>query len=225
VEHDPATGEVTWRWDAQQAYDAGQLPPPAEGDADPWHPNSLAVVDDADGPAVYVSLYYRSEIVRIDRTTGDITWHLGLDRDFALTSGEWFEKLHAIDVFPGPTGDLLYLYDNGTTRDHSRAMALSLDSAARTATIAWEWTEPTWYEPHWGDADQTEEGTVLVTMSHAWCRGASLDHLGGFVEVDPATNDVVWRLDFLDEDEETYRGERIDGCALFANERYCAGTP
>jgi hypothetical protein len=195
---------------------------PAPGDRDPWHPNSLAVVEDADGPGVYVSLYYSQEIIRIDRTTGAVTWHLGLDRDFTLTGGAWFSKLHAIDIFPGPNGDLLYLYDNGTTVDQSRAMALELDIAAREATIAWEWTEPTWFEPNWGDVDQTERGTVFVTMSHAWCRDAALDHLGAFVEIDPASGEVVSRVDFLDEADESYRGQRIDGCDLFANDRYCA---
>lgn len=220
VEHDPETGEVTWRWDAQEAFDRGELPPP-EGDHDPWHPNSLASVDDAEGQGVYVSLLDTSEIVRIDRATGRIVWRLGRDGDFALIDGVWFDHLHAVDVFPGPNGDRLFLYDNGNTRRQSRAMALTLDPARREATIDWEWTEPTWYEPNWGDVDQTDAGTVLITMSHAWCHGGSLDHPGAFVEVDELKGDVVARLDFLDADDATYRGQRIDGCSLFANQRYC----
>jgi hypothetical protein len=135
--------------------------------------------------------------------------------------GTWFTNLHAIDVFPSPAGDRLFVYDNGSA-GRSRAVAYTLDPAAREATQVFEWTEPTWFEPYWGDADETPDGTVLIAMAHAWCLGGALDHPGALVEVDEATGEVVWRLDFLDSDDSTYRAQRIDGCAIFANERYCA---
>jgi hypothetical protein len=222
VEHDPTAAAVTWRWESQQGFDAGGLAPPDDGEFDPWHANSLAVVDDAQGAGVYVSLFDTSEIVRVDRATGEISWHLGRDRDFTLPDEQvWFDHIHAVNVAPGPNGARIYLYDNGQTREQSRALALDLDVATREATIAWEWTEPTWFESNWGDVDPMADGTVFVTMSHAWCLDSSLDHLGSFVEVDEATGAVLARLNFLDEDDSTYRGDRIDGCDLFANERYC----
>jgi hypothetical protein len=223
VEHDPATGEITWRWESQEAYDRGELAPPEAGEYDPWHANSLAWVDDAEGEGVYVSLFDRSEIVRVDRTTGSITWHLGLGRDFALSDGDtWFDRIHAIDVFPGPNGDRLFMYDNGTwSVGRSRAVAFELDVAAKQATVAWEWTEPTWFEPNWGDADLTDHGTVLIDMAHAWCIGGSLDHPGALVEIDETSLEVVSRLDVVDPDDSSYRAQHIDACAIFANSRYC----
>ena len=59
-------------------------------------------------------------------------------------------------------------------------------------------------------------------MAHASCQGAAPDHLGALVDVDEATGEVLWRVDFLDLDDSTYRAQRIDGCAMFADDRYCA---
>lgn len=104
VEHDPATGEVTWRWTADEAWANGELSPVEPGEGDPWHPNSLAYVSDEDGEGIYVSLLYSNEIIRIDRTTGHVLYSLGVEGDFVLTEGTWFDHLHAIDV--GPDGRL-----------------------------------------------------------------------------------------------------------------------
>jgi hypothetical protein len=225
IEHDPATGEVTWEWDSADAFARGELPPAAVDDYDPWHPNALASVDDAYGQGVYVSLLYTNEIIRIDRATGEIVWHVGRNGEFALVdpSGaplpatEWFDHTHGINLY----GDRLYVYDNGWDGAQSHAMAYRFDGDAKEAELAWSWTEFGWYEPNWGDVDELPSGDVLITMAHAYCQQATRDHPSALVEVDPATNEVVNRLDFLSVDDSTYRGERIDGCAVFANSRYC----
>ncbi|MEQ1565310.1 MAG: aryl-sulfate sulfotransferase [Myxococcota bacterium] len=223
VAYDAATQTVTWSWDAQTAVDAGQLPPPTQ--PDPYHANSLASVVDADGPGVYVSLLDTDTVIRIDRATGDVTWTLGRGGDFALVdpSGAplpddaWFDGLHAVDVFDGR----LYLYDNGQDVRQSQVMVFELDSAARVATLAWSWTEVGWYEPIWGDADELPNGNVLIAMAHNYCVGGNPAHPGALVEVERPSGEVVWRLDFLDGDDATYRSQRIDGCAMFANRRFC----
>ncbi len=223
VEHDPATGQVTWRWESRDAFARGELSPAAEGDYDPWHPNSFTSVSDADGDGVEVGLLYSNEIVRVDRATGQVQWHLGPTGEFELVApngsplpaDQWFDHIHGLNRY----GDLLYMYDNGWTDQQSRAMALRLDTANRKATLAWQWTEYGWYEKHWGDVDELPSGDVLVTMARSCSRNS--DHPGALVEVDPDTNDVTWRLDFLDPDDSTYRAEKLDGCAIFANSRYC----
>jgi hypothetical protein len=225
VEHDPATQAETWRWDSQTAFDAGQLDRPPADDDDPWHANAFAVVDDADGEGVYVSLFYENEIVRVDRATGDITWHLGIGRDFQLVDpsgaplddSEWFDHLHAVHVFDGR----VFFYENGWGPGRSRVVVMTVDSAARKATLDWTYEEPGWYEPLWGDADETAAQSVVVAMAHNYCSGGTIDHLGSLLEIDEATGNIPWRLDFLDADDSTYRSQRIAGCDLFANARYC----
>jgi hypothetical protein len=224
VEHDPATNEVTWRWDAADAFERGELPPAEIDDDNPYHANSLAAVNDADGEGVYVSLLFADQIIRIDRATGQILWKLGKGGDFQLVDGNgeplpddrWFDHVHAIDLY----GDLLYLYDNGWAGSQSHAMALRIDSASHKAELVWSWTEFSWYEPNWGDADELPDGGVLIAMSHAYCLGGHADHPGALVEVMPP-DDVIWRLDYLDSDDSGYRAQQLDGCAVFANSRYC----
>jgi hypothetical protein len=218
VEHDPATGEVTWRWTAQQAFDAGELSAGSiDNPEDPWHPNSLAWVSDEDGEGVYVSNLYANEIIRIDRATGHVLYRLGTGGDFAV-DGTWFDHLHAINLVDGR----LYVYDNGWTNVQSRALGYDLDLAARTATLAFEYTEPGWYERTWGDVDPIGDGThALIDMAHAECQGATKDHHGSLLDVNQDTDEVVWRLDLLDPADSSYRSQRLDGC-VFANTRYCA---
>jgi hypothetical protein len=221
--HDVATQAVTWEWDAQRAVDQGQLPPPDW--IDPYHANSFASVVDADGPGVYVTLLSTNTVIRVDQATGDISWTLGPGGDFVLVdeSGSplpedaWLDGIHALDIF----GDHLLLYDNGRDTLRSQVMELTLDIPSRRAALTWTWTEFGWYEPIWGDADELPNGNVLIAMAHDYCVGANPSHPGALVEVDRATDDVLWRLDFLDSNDATYRSQRIDGCALFANTRFC----
>jgi outer membrane protein assembly factor BamB len=216
VEQDPATGEVTWRWDAQEAFDRGELAPiPVDRPGDPWHPNSFAWVSDEDGEGVYVSNLYSNDIIRVDRATGRVLYRLGPGGDFTV-GGTWFDHMHAIDVVDGR----LFVYDNGWTDDKSRALAYELDLASRHAELVFEYTEPGWYERTWGDADPIGDGHVLINMAHAECQGATKDHHGALVDVREDTGKVVWRVDLLDPYDSSYRSQRLDGC-VFANTRYC----
>jgi hypothetical protein len=42
------------------------------------------------------------------------------------------------------------------------------------------------------------------------------------VEVDRATDKVVWRLFFGDSGDGSYSADRIDGCEIFGNSAYCS---
>jgi hypothetical protein len=59
---------------------------------------------------------------------------------------------------------------------------------------------------------------VLVATGHTTGQGTGP---GWILEVDPATDEVVWRLDFTSWTDGLYRAERIDGCAVFGNVRTC----
>jgi hypothetical protein len=224
IEHDPATGEVTWAFYSQDAVDVGDLA--GDGSRDPWHANSFAKVTDAQGAAVYVSFLDDDQIVRIDRETKAVSWRLGAGGDFALVDAagepldesEWFDGMHAIDV---RNGNELMVYDNGRSATGSRAMMLKLDTTNRVATLAWSYVEDNWFEPIWGDADTLENGNVLINMAHAYCWGGSDDHWGSLLELDTADNSPVWRVDFTSGDDSSYRSQKLDGCEIFANATLC----
>lgn len=236
------TGERTWSWRSQTAVDRGQLPPFTDA-IDAYHANAVtAHPDDPEGASYFVSLKRLHQIARLDVATGDVTWRLGVGGDFQLLEADgrpadparWFYGQHAPEAHNRPDGLWdVWIHDNGMDRPGagplaSRALRLEVDVAARTARIAWEWTEPGWYEPVFGDIDLLDDGHVLVTMGHCpHCPGGSDDRRTGLVEIDPATDRVAWRADMLLETESGYRAQRIDGCALLPdNETLCpAGAP
>jgi hypothetical protein len=225
---DPISGDLVWSWDSQTAVDAGQLPVPGS-DKDPYHANAVWWTTDADGPAIYVSLRDRDAWMRLDRDTGLFTWTLGVDGDFTLLdeSGEpsgpesWFYLQHA----PELTGETLVVYDNGFGRpggSYSRVVMYTLDIAERTIQQTWDWTEDHWTEPVWGDADLLSNGHVLVARGHCWdCNSADPDGRSALIELDPTLDEPTWRLDFTSDRDGLYRAQRIDGCALFDNQRWC----
>ena len=228
---DPETGARSWTWTSQTAIDRGQLAAPPDDVEDPFHANSVTVVDDDQGAAVWVSLAHRNQVVRIDRASGDLTHTLGIGGDFVLLDALGQPVAQASAWFYGqhdPEFDLphVLLYDNGYQRPgggFSRVLELELDWDAREARVATDWREDGWYEPILGDADRLENGHVLVSRGRCWdyCGLAGLgDRRSNIVEFAPP-GDVVWKLEF-GEDQGIYRAERVDGCALFNNIAYCA---
>ncbi len=231
VQHDVETGEVTWTWDLQTAWDRGQIAAddvvdPDNAD-DPWHASSFASVTDELGDGILVTLLHSYQVWRVDRQTGDITWKLGRGGDFELLGPDGapldpdlaFSATHAVDV----VGDHVLLYDNGWEPDVSSAQAWVLDTEAMTATQVFRYEEFDWYEPVWGDADELPSGAMLIDMAHNECKNGNPAHQGSLVEVDMATGEVLWRADLLDPMESSYRAQRIDGCEMFATDRWCPG--
>ncbi len=225
---DPADGAVVWRFDSRTAREAGGLPPGTEEDDDPYHANAAQWRDDdPDGPSVWVSLRALQQILRIDRATGATSFvgHAG-DRALFSTSGEplpateWFYGQHA----PYASGRDLLVYDNGSFRQprFSRVAAYHLESEQR-ATLEWSWTEGGWFEPNWGSAAPMGDGHVLVATGHcAYCSGTGGERgRGWMLELDPAAGAPVWRLDFTESTDTLYRAQWVDGCSLFANQRFC----
>lgn len=218
-------GTVRWAFDSQVAVDGGQLGR-VDTSSDPWHANALVWVDDADGEGVLASLYGIRHLLRLDPLTHQVLWRLGAAGDFQLLdasgapldASDWFVATHA----PELNGDRLLLYDNGNNDRGSRVVELALDTTAWTAQETWSWTEPGWREPIWGDVDALGDDHVLITRGHcAECSAATPDSRSEILELDRSSGDVVWRVRFPNPDDGLYRAERIDGCALFANDKYC----
>lgn len=107
----------------------------ADGAIDWTHANGISWLPDED--AYLLSLFGPHQIVRIDRATGTTTWVLGGDTgEFALASGAAFGAQHC----PLATAGGVMLFDNAASS--SRLLALAVDEAGRTASLAWEWESP-----------------------------------------------------------------------------------
>lgn len=218
----PTDNASVWSWDSQSAVDDGILQPGTE-DSDSYHVNGLAHW----GSDILVNSYLKERLLCIDPASGEVLWQFGRHGDWVLLDAtgtepaprdDWFFRAHAPEVH----GNRLLLYDNGVYRNPrmTRAVEYELDPTTHTAKLLWEWSEG-WYEPIWGDIDLLPRDHVLVTKAHcAPCGGAS-EGTTELIEIDRATNEVVWRLGFDDSRYTGYRAERIDGCDVFANARYC----
>ncbi len=219
-------GTVRWTVDSQGLVDAGELGRP-DDDKDPWHANSLVLVDD--GAGVLVSLYEIGLVLHLDTATGELLGSLGAGGSYGLRSpagnvlpdDAWFDASHGLEWHDGR----LLLYDNGRAPPAglgSRILELQLNRELGVAVSTWSWTESGWEEPIWGDVDELEGGNLLITRGHCSdCSTANPDSVSDIIELDRETEEIVWRISFEDSDSGIYRAERIEGCALFVNARYC----
>jgi hypothetical protein len=217
---------LLWTWSTQTLVEQGVLPVPTQ--LTPYHPNSVSFVTDAWGEAAWLSLYMTKEIWRIDRLTGERTHVFGATGEFTLTdaSGQPLppEEWPYVQHDPDYQGARVLMYDNGAGRPveepYSRVVEYELDLDARTAVRLWDWTEPGWYDPVIGDADYLPSGNVLVTQGFNRNRTPDSDDVSELLELRPP-DEVVWRAPFPSPDWAVFRAQQYDGCALFANARYC----
>ncbi len=78
------------------------------GTRDWSHGNSVAL--DTEDDTLVVSLLGQGWVVKIDRSSGELVWRLGVGGDFTLVDGgRWFTMQHS--ARPGP-GETVLLYDN-----------------------------------------------------------------------------------------------------------------
>ena len=209
---DPETDELVWEWHSIDAVEAGEL------SIDYAHSNWATLTDD--DTTALVSLCDFQQILRIDVASGAVLDRLGVGGDYALvdhdgtplTDDDLPQCQHGVDV----VGDTWWMMDNGRDREESRAVALLVDPATGTATRTWSWTREGWYSDILGDADWLSEDRVLVVNG----TGRTLGSRPWIAEVDVPSGEVVWEATFRSSDW-IYRGQRIDGCALFASERWC----
>jgi len=225
---DPTSGELTRTWTAQQLIDEG-LRFDDLTDLGVWAANSFELADDPLGQGLYVSVVSADEVWRLDPTSGSLTHRIGAYSGWTLFDVDgselgadgWFSFQHDPEV--ARDGRML-VHDNGGNRGlgpvESRVLELELDFARHEAQVVWEWTEPGWGNRFVGDADRLATGTVAITQGYFHCLSGSDGH-SSVVEVDPATDEVVWRLDWTHPEAAPYRSERVDLCTWLPNARDC----
>lgn len=202
------------------------------------HANALWFDEDRD--AILVSSRHTDQIVALAMTdeTGPQTgvrWILGAQGTIPY-EGESFHHTHGVKTISN--GDIL-LYDNGNFRpgsasaggdgpDYSRAVRIRVDDQADdpstwTATQVWDHrmidplTGELLYAPFISDADELENGNILVTHGGAtWDPGNFLQSHVHVVEIVPDASagqeggDIVWELMLGTEDAPVsmYRADR-----------------
>ena len=214
--------QPVWLWNEFDHLDVNRRP---MGFPDWTHTNAILYSPD-DGNLI-VSVRHQNWVVKVDYAngvgTGDIVWKLGYQGDFTLVGGndptDWFYAQHGPSfATPNTTGKFsLMLFDNGDDRVfpsgvtcdaagappclYSAVPILQLDETARTATLAFHLTAPT-YSFFGGNAEVLSNGNV------EFCEAAGGPGTTGVIyEVTQDGNaQTVWRMET---GQYAYRGQRI----------------
>lgn len=154
------------------------------------HNNSLWIDDDGNW---IISMRHMSQVIKINRTTGEVMWKLGgKSNQFTIVGDRpelaplYFSYQH--DARRLPNGNIS-LFDNGTqhTPQFSRGVEYRLDETAKTATMVWDYRHvPDYYVSIQGGLQTLPNGNRVL----GWGSAAS-DGAPGITEVD-STGRVVF---------------------------------
>lgn len=154
------------------------------------HNNSLWIDDDGNW---IISMRHMSQVIKINRTTGEVMWKLGgKSNQFTIVGDRpelaplYFSYQH--DARRLPNGNIS-LFDNGTqhTPQFSRGVEYRLDETAKTATMVWDYRHvPDYYASIQGGLQTLPNGNRVL----GWGSAAS-DGAPGITEVD-STGRVVF---------------------------------
>ena len=187
-----------------------------------------AVIYSADDGNLIVSMRHQNWLVKIDYANGsgagDIIWKLGYQGDFTLVGGtdptDWFYAQHGPSFTTTNTSGKfsLILFDNGNDRVfpsgvtcgtsgepaclYSTVTLLQIDEGAKTATIEFNPTAPT-YSGFGGNVAVLKNGNV------EYCESAGGPGVAGDIyEITQDKNaQIVWHM--VVAGQYAYRGQRI----------------
>lgn len=129
--------DLVWEWHLVDHFDFLEVDPARLTDPNVVDWSHCNAVDlDQDGN-VLLSCRHFNEVIKIDRSTGEVIWHLGgASNEFTFTNDQGFVGQH--DVRRLPNGNIT-LFDNGLPGTHPcRGVEYELDEMAMTATLVWE---------------------------------------------------------------------------------------
>jgi arylsulfate sulfotransferase len=180
-----------------------------------------AVLYSADDGNLIVSIRHQNWIVKVDYANGsgagDIIWHLGYQGDFALVGGtdptDWFYAQHGPSfTTKNTTGQFgLAVFDNGNDRVfptgvsptlYSTVPVFSIDETAKTATVTFNMTAPT-YSFFGGN------NAVLSNGNVEFCESAEPTTTAGdiYEVTQSGSAQTVWHMNVSA--QYVYRGQRI----------------
>ena len=121
-----------------------------------------AIEEDSDGNYL-ISLRHTNAVYKINRDTGTIMWTLGgKSSDFTFPDDGGFSGQH--DIRRLPNGNIT-LFDNGnsSTNQITRAVEYKLDITSWTASLIWEYIDPTpFFARAMGNHQTTTERNHLI---------------------------------------------------------------
>lgn len=187
-----AEGRRVWSWNSKDhieldendiwTFARGSLPDATQA-YDYFHLNSV----EPDGDGLVISARHVNAVYRIDRSTGDVVWKLGgTHRPESLEVvgdgyPEPFVGQHDARLLPDGT---LTVFDNHSFRERPRGVRYRIDTAAGTATLVEQATDPKVpVSPAEGSARRLAGGNWVMSWG-------STPHLS---EIAPGGG-VVWRL-------------------------------
>jgi len=125
------------------------------------HVNSICLDSDSN---LLVSFRNMSEIIKINRETGDIIWRFGgINNDFTIVDDyRAFSAQHSISRTKD--GNMLFFDNgNGSENEFSRVVEYSVDTVNKTSTLIREIRhDPDIYAPVMGNVIELESGNLLV---------------------------------------------------------------
>jgi hypothetical protein len=153
------------------------------------HNNSLWIDDDGNW---IVSMRHMSQVIKVNRLTGEVMWILGgksnqftFSGDHADNAPTFFSYQH--DARRLPNGNIS-LFDNGTqhTPQYSRGVEYQLDEVNKTARMVWEYRpQPDIYVSIQGGLQPLDNGHRLLGWGSAATNGSpavtEVDSLGTVV--------------------------------------------
>lgn len=157
-----ADENLVWEWHVIDHFDFLEVDPSRLNNPDvvDWsHCNAVEQVLDGN---ILLSCRHFNEVIKIDRATGEVIWHLGgVSNDFTFTNDAGFSGQH--DIRHLPNGDIT-LFDNGLAGTHPcRGVQYALDEDALTATRTWEreYGAPAWSRAM-GSMQRLPDGGALI---------------------------------------------------------------
>lgn len=157
-------GDVVFEWHAAKDIPFEDSWEPITGTLiDPYHGNSIELLPDNN---YLVSLRHTSQLVKINRQTGEVMWTMGgaKDSDFSFINDDaGFVYQHDARWHDG---NRLTVFDNGNIHPppkYSRAVEYVVDEARKTLTKVWEYRHtPDIYGFFMGNATREANGNTFI---------------------------------------------------------------
>jgi len=149
-----------------------------------------------------------SEIIKIDRITGEIIWIIGGPlNEFQIINDPLNGVKMQHDVSRLENGNIL-VFDNGDlqTYPESRVVEYEIDEINKTATLVWEFQNPDGYLSRaMGSAQRLPNGNTLINWGTLFVSNQSIG--ANIMEVDYQKNIV---LEIQYDDYQTYKATKSD---------------
>jgi len=187
-------GNKIWDWNMFQVYDPMDDPDIMENKNDWGHANALNIMDDGN---YIISFLKFDQIWKINSTTGELMWKLGLDGNFNMFEEDIFYKQHASHQ---ATDGGLIIFDNGepNKRPRSRLIKFNLNEEDLEASASLSVFLPdSLYSFKQGSAYEIENDKILFCI--ATNKRIAITDLTGKVLWQVISSNNYYRAEFIPE--------------------------